>query len=876
MNTKHIFYISALVVTLLACSTKKNTFVSRAFHNLTARYNGYYYAGENIKEGIFKIEKSNKENFDKVIPVYIYPTYEKAKTNSAEFDLAIKKSSMCIQKHAIKDSKGNEISSAGKWIDNNWINIGISHFYKREFFDGIEAFEYVINSYPKSKDKFTAMIWLIKSFNEIGSVSSSEPIISFLKNEKNLPIAIKKELTIVTADYYLRRGQNAEAIAKLMEASRNSHFLFGISKKKRARYSFIVAQLLEKSKDNQRAIAYYKKTIGLKPNYEMVFYSIIKIAKLYDGKIKSVEKTKKSLLKMTTEFKNSDYFDVIYYTLGEIEEKENHLNQAILNYKKSVQTSVSNNNQKALSFLKLGEINFDLNNYQPAEAYYDSTIANLSKDNPEYEIILNRKKTLETLVGHIKTISREDSLQRLVKMNEVDRNAFIENLMLKLEKENELKINEAEKLQVSNNGSSNNQNADINSNFGGLPTFYFYNSNTKAMGISDFTKKWGNRPLEDNWRRYNKTIVVEELEINSKETKDEKKELTSNTKKKKEDYLKDLPFGDTLMNKSTSKIIRAYYLLGTIYKEELNDEKKTILTFEELNKRFPKNIYLLNNYYILYRTFLKAKNETNSNYYKNKILDDFPQSEFALLIKNPEYAIEINTKKSELESFYNGTYNLFKSDNFIQSYAMSKEGISKFGKNDYLPKFEFIKAISYGKLKGIDSLEYGLKLLVAKYPNSDVIPLSKDILLSIKNQKNPESILPVKKTIASLDSFLINFEVEHFLVVLYPDEAKISEEIKINLGRFNSNYYPDNKLTLSDNLFANNKQITLIKSFVGAKESMAYFKNLMKNTQLFSGEIKKELVDIYPVSSSNLPLIYKNKSFETYRLFFNENYKIFE
>jgi hypothetical protein len=92
----------------------------------------------------------------------------------------------------------------------------------------------------------------------------------------------------------------------------------------------------------------------------MVFYSKIKIARLLDVKRTSSEKTKKELVKMTKEFKNSDYYDVIYYTLGEIEEKEKNVDQALYYYKRSVQTSTVNLNQKALSYLKLGEINFDL------------------------------------------------------------------------------------------------------------------------------------------------------------------------------------------------------------------------------------------------------------------------------------------------------------------------------------------------------------------------------------------------------------------------------------------------------------------------------------------------------------------------------------
>lgn len=852
--------------------------MSRAYHNLTARYNGYYYSNENLAEGIYKVEKGHKDNFDKILPIYIYPSNEKAKATFAEFDKAIKKSSLTIQRHAIKDKKGNEIPSAGKWIDNNWINIGVAHFYKKEVFSGIEAFEYVSRTYKKSNDRFTAMMWLVKANNEIGAVSSSEQILTLLKNQKrNLNRTVKNELPVLWADYYIRRGMYTEASAKLMEASRNNQLFFGIPRKKRARYTFIIAQLSEQLKDNKRAIQYYNRTIKLKPNYEMIFYSKIKQARLLDVKRMNPEKTKKDLLKMAKEFKNNEYYDVIYYTLGEIEEKQRNVPQALNYYKKSVQTSVNNPNQKALSYLRMGEINFDLTNYQPAEAYYDSTIATLPNDHPDYANILARKKTLEALVSHIKTISREDSLQRIARMSESERDEYITRLMEQIKKEEERKQQELEaaKLAQQSNTLTGGNPAP---GFGGLPgsgggsSFYFYNPTMVSFGVADFTKKWGNRKLEDNWRRSNKAVVIEEETESSEESG-----VTSNdpksagAEKTKEYYLKDLPLTDTLMQKSNTRVMRAYYLMGTIYKEELHNNKKAIAAYEELNKRYPNNQYALNSYYSLYRIYLAEKNNERAEYYKNKILTEFPDSEFASLIKNPEYAQELNAKKSEVESFYNIVYEQYSRENYSESYIRAHEGLTKFGKNDYSPKFEFIRAMSLGKLKGIDTLELNLKKLVAKYPNSEVTPRAKEVLAAINNQKNPLPKEDPQK--AKKDTFAVNFESEHFIIVITPDDAKIAEGFKTNLALFNTTYYSEKKFDVSSNLFGTNKQLVIIKSFPDAKAAMSYADNVNGDPDVFKGDVKKEVIDIFPILPGNLPLLYKSKEVEAYRTFYNDTYK---
>ncbi len=852
--------------------------MSRAYHNLTARYNGYYYSGVNIDDGIFKIEKNNKDNFEKVLPIYVYPSQENAKSTFPEFDKAIKKSSFCIQRHTIKDSKGNEAPNAGKWIDNNWINIGISQFYKREFFSAIESFEYVTRTYQKSNDKYEAMIWLIKAYNEIGAVSSSEPLISLLSNKKNLPLRVSNELPVVAADYYMRRGMITEATTRLMEASRNSSLLFGVNHKKRARYTFITAQLFEQAKDNKRATAFYKKTIQLRPNYEMIFYSKIKMARLLDVKRNNSEKTKKDLIKMGKEFKNSDYYDVIFYTLGDIEEKERNQTQALYYYKRSVQTSVNNPNQKALSYLKLGEINFDRANYTPAEAYYDSAVVTLSKDHPDYKNIVARKKTLETLVGYMRTISKEDSLQRIAKMSDAEINAFIDKLIIAKEKEEQRKQQEQEAAKNANNGASSmapggdSRSTDVA--FAQAVSFYFYSPNVVAFGIADFTKKWGNRKSEDNWRRSNRALTVEQAK--SDEDSTTKGVVPGNSKNKfaiREAYKKNLPFNDSLLAKSNGRIIKAYYMLGSIYKEELNNTKKTISSFEELNSRFPSNTYLLSTYYTLYRIYQDAKNELKANYYKDKILSEFPNSEFALLIKNPNVAEEMNAQKSEVEIYYNNLYQSYHENNFKQSLAQSREGITKFGNNPYLPKFEFIKSLSLGKVKSIDSMEYSLKLLVAKYPNSEVTPLAKDILTSIKKQKNPEPLKPVQSGKTATDTFVVNLEAQHFIIASIIDDPNLVSEFKTNLNTFNSTYYSNKTFEVSSNLFGSDRQIVILKTFTNAKEVATYFDNLIKDKDLFKGNLKKENIEIFPISAENVPFLYKKKNFTAYKQFYNDHYK---
>lgn len=878
MNFRLFTYLSFILL-LASCSTKKNTVVARGYHNLTARYNGYYYSSESIKDGVYKIEQNNKENYDKTLPVYVYPTPQRAKATFPEFDKAIKKSTTCIQRHAIKDSKDNEIPAAGKWIDNNWINIGIARFYKREFFSGIEAFEYVARTYSHSKDKYDAMVWLVKSYNEVGAVSNSEQILSLLKNEKKLPAHVKKELPALYADYYFRKGLLTEASSKLMEAA-NNRKLFGCTpRKKRARYSFIIAQMLEEQKDIKRARRFYEYTIRLKPNYEMMFYAKIKLARLIDVKRMDTEKTKKNLLKMAKETKNSDYFDVIYYTLGEIEEKESHVPKAMEYYKKSVATSTINPSQKALSYLKLGEINFELTQYPLAQAYYDSTLVTLPNEHPNYKNIVARQKTLDNLVSYLKTIKREDSLQKFAKLSDTEKEAMIQKIIKKMEEDEERAKEEKEKAisnaqSLGNNPVVQDPNLPINA-----ASFYFYNQNTISFGIADFVKKWGNRKNEDNWRRSNKQLTLDDPNANDNSTvnpKDPKdKNAKTDPKKSKEYYLKNVPITDSLMDISHNKIIDAFYLLGSTYKEDLNNTKKSIAAFEELNARYKDHKYLLNTYYLLYKSYEQEKNAERAEFYKNKILNEYPNSEFAQMIKNPKYIDEKQSLLSDVEKDYNVVYSTYVTGNYQDAYSQSNAAIAKFGKNVYLPKFEFIRAMSLGKLKGVDSLEFALKQIVVMYPKSDVAPLSKDILESIKKQKNPEMYggETPKLKVMGKDTFQINFVSEHFLLALCPDDPKIANGFKQKLDAFCKKYYSGKVFNIQSMIFGTKMQLIIVKTFETANEAIKFRDNVKDDKDVFKDEVKKELFTLMIISAENMPMFYSKKNVMGYQLFYDDNYK---
>lgn len=864
---------------------------------MNARFNGYFNSTESIKEGQYKIRTAHKDNFDEIIPVFVIPENdEEAKKTYPEFDRAIKKASLMIQRHAIKEKNSSAETTkhgANKWIDNCWINIGIAKYYKREFFGSIEALDYVTKNYAKYKDKYTAWLWLAKAYNEIGAVSESEVILDNLNNDKKIPEDVKKELYGVQADYYIKRGNYKEALKYLDKGISQKYFFNREKKLQKARYVFIAGQISEEQQNYKKAREYYKKVIKLKPDYEMVFYAKMKTALLFDDNPSELQKRKSELLQMTKETKNSDYLDVIYYTLGNIEEKQNNINKATEYYTLSVRTSSNNPKQKAYSYLKLGDVFFDQGQYVPAGMYYDSAITTLPKTHKNYDKIAAKKEVLQNLIKYIKGIQELDSLIKLSKMDKEEIDRLIDRQIKQYIAEKEKKKEEQKSKSLLPPGPTNPNDPNNNPFAMQTSSFYFYNPSAVSYGIQDFIKKWGPRPLEDDWRRSikNKTSTNNNdnnssdnnVTANNQNSNNNTSNNASNNKKNetdpkttKEYYLSKLPTTDSAYQSMVNKIIEYYYLMALTYKEDLGNYPKSIEAFEELITKYPENKYQLSSYYQLYLLHQKTGNTSKSNEYKEKILNQYPNSEYAQLIKNPTYSVNKQNQLNAIEQKYETLYNAYISMNFQQCYQLSQEMINGGLSDKMLQKVEFLKAVCDGKLKGIDTLEMNMKKYIALHPKSELKDRANEIILAInkfKNQKTDTNNIQKKDSLSPASAYKYDANALHYFIIISPDDPKIINTIQNKINAFNQQYYSNEEFSINSMLFTQGKQLIILKSFGNAEKALQYF-NLFTNDEEVMGNIPKDAFEFYIISNDNYKQLLQNKDINTYKQFFTKQYKV--
>ena len=80
-KTNRILVITALLVSallLVSCSTKKNKWNRRVWHNMTAHYNVWWNGNQSIQEGEKALRNAVKDDYTTTLPVFNYGTKEDA------------------------------------------------------------------------------------------------------------------------------------------------------------------------------------------------------------------------------------------------------------------------------------------------------------------------------------------------------------------------------------------------------------------------------------------------------------------------------------------------------------------------------------------------------------------------------------------------------------------------------------------------------------------------------------------------------------------------------------------------------------------------------------------------------------------------------
>lgn len=882
--------LSILLIT--SCSTKKNKWNRRVYHNITSHYNVWWNGDQSVKEGEKTLRETVKDDYTSILPVFNYGTKENALALNSQMDRAIEKSSICVQRHSMYFG-GKEYV---KWIDDAYLLMAKGNFYKQEYIPARRTFDFVANSYKHDNIIYTANLWLAKTYIETQQFPKAESLLQSLivataENDK-MPKYVRKNLDLVFADYHIKMKQYDEAVRYLKRA-----LLTNIDKYQRTRAMFILGQIYESQGDNAKATEQFKAVIKKHPNYEMTFESKMNLAKCHDSN--DTTSIMKMFWKMLDDTKNVDYKDRIFYAMSEVALKRNYEDLGIKYLRNSVATSKANDKQKVMSSLKVASMLFDNKDYILSQAYYDTVVMTMDRSYPEYDSLLNLSVMLSDLVENLTTYQLQDSLLRLADMDSISRNKIISQVIEDYKEEQERLEKEKElKEQLALLGGDQITNPNMSNPNTSSSSWYFYNQTSLTRGATEFRNKWGNRKLEDFWFISNKRSMMTEEEVAENElleyfseeelaslTEDEINKLLEERKGENAQdtaqykptdigyYLQQLPFSEKQKKEANNKILQALNNIGYIYYDNLADYNNSIEAYTELNERYPANEHELSSWYYLFKMHSSKQEKSKSDTYKNLILSKYPDSNQAKIITDPEYFVKEQAKGQESSVLYASTFEAYQNGQY-KTVRINTNKARELYANDtaLMPRFEFLDAIAAGKLQVVDSMAYALYRLVQKYPTSSIKPHALDVLLKANEMYNlglpVESARQKEKEPEKEYPYIYNPDEPYYVMIICNTKSVRINPLKIRLNDFNKDSFRMTKLSVKNVMLNKQESIVTIEEFENEYKASDY-KTAMFLTDYLFGGIKEDQYKVLLISKSNYPIFFKNKNVEEYIEFFN-------
>ena len=738
---KHIFSLGFLLF-LVACSTKKDTFLARKSHALSTKYNILYNGQIGLDKGVNGIKANSKDNFWKRLPIERMQMEEEispdGKPKNADFELAETKATKAIQKHSMNIG-GREKNSQ---IDEAYLLLGKSRYYDQRFVPALDAFNYILYKYPNSSRIYEAKIWREKTNMRLGNDALVVKNMTKMLKEKELKKQVFADANALLSEAFLNLEEKDSALVKLKIAERYTKV-----KAERARYRFILGQLYEELGKKDSAIYSYQSVIDMnrKSERKYVIQAYAKKAQLFDYKTGDTTTFLKTYNKLIADRENRPFLDVIYREKAVFYDKNDKQKEALNFYNTSLKKATTDQYLIASNYRDLGNMYFKNADYPVAAKYYDSTLVKLDVKTREFIRIQKTRKDLDEVIQLEAIAKTNDSILNVVALSETDRVLYFENYIDKLKKDDEAKRILEEKLKEKQENierntktalidpASPNQEAgkpirksplapptiDVSSSQQAASVFYFYNTTTIAFGKLEFKKTWGDRSSRGNWRlSANKTDFTVNDSINgNKATSEDKLAIDKPVETYTTDYyLKQLPTKQTAIDSIAKERNFAYYQLGVIYKEKFKEYELASTKLEQLLKNNPEEKLILPTLYNLYKIYQitdVAKAET----IKNKISSQFPDSRYAQIINNTNSNVASDNESPE--KVYNKWYKLYQEEQYAVVLAKIDDLINQFSGDEIVSKFELLKATTLGKLRGLLAYKKALQELADNYPNSE-------------------------------------------------------------------------------------------------------------------------------------------------------------
>lgn len=898
-----LFALAGILCLASGCSTQKNTAATRSFHQTKVKYNIFFNGNIAFEEGQRAIINAHEDDFSSVIPLYPVSDHKAAEASTSQMDKTIEKCRKCIKLHSIKakpkpDPKKRSDPKYRLWLeqeefnnqmDNVWIRLGEAEFSKGDFLGSIGTFTYVINHYKTNPDVIArCQLWIARGYAELGWQYEAEDMLEKV-NVDALSRKHASQYAVTKADVLLKGKQYHEAIPFVKLALPNEK-----RKVHRPRFHYVLAQLYQLEGKNKEAAEAYKRCIKLAPVPAMDFNARVNRA-ILEGR-----SSIRMLQKMAKLSKYKDQLDCIYGAIGDIYLAAGDTAQALENYGLAIEKSTQAGPDKAAVLIKAGDLFYERRDYPSAQPCYNEATTIISTEHEDYNRLRKRSETLDELIVEYNTVLLQDSLQYLASLLPEEQLAIVEKIIADLIKAEE-EAAEQELIAQREAENSDLQSVDTRNMLGGgggaAAEWYFYNPQLIRSGKQTFTKYWGNRPLEDNWRRLSKAVSASFAENQEEADLMELDSISSDSTEtiapvetdihKPEYYLQQIPKTPEDFALSDSLIADALYNLIYIYQDQVGDQALADETFAEFERRFPNDRRLVDLYYMRYLRALKNDDTAEAERYRQTIIAHWPESDQARIVSQPDYFDRLRRMAQEQDSLYEQTYNAYRRSDFSSVKSGKIYAETNYPLSPLMPRFLFLNAVAVARTDGQEPFIAELLDMVSRYPESELSAMAKDMLAmmgqGMESQKGAmtsdlDEMRGQSETAADkADMEDVAFSTEtntiSFILLLLPE----ADEIKLNkllyeVALFNFSQFLIRDFDLFKMPVYGEGCALRIEGFENLGET-DWFEGLMIKNPDLSAFLADAKVRIVKITEDNYKLIPATFSLEDYYLFLQNNKK---
>ena len=820
----------------------------------------------------------HEDNYETVLSIFRYGSEQQMGTVSSNMDIAYQKASTAIRRHSM-NIRGVEYN---RWVDDSYFLIARSHYFRRDFNLAVLTFEYIIRQF-ESPLKYKSMVWVAKTY--IQAEQFNNALQALERVSRNIEDGLLDEealllYNMVYADYHLQQENYRQAAPYLEESLKLSG-----NRAQRTRLTFILAQTYHRDRNYSAAQQTYARVLKLNPDFQMAFQARINMAMAFDTQSGDARFILSELEDMLKDSRNREFRDQIYYALAQFSMRQNNTDKAIDYYNLALENYRGNSLQKGVTFLRLGEIYFDRKEYRQSATMYDSTMVYLSREYPNYETAGRRNLILKELATYLNVVEREDSLQRLASLSTTERNAILDQIIEDIQEEERLEREREQeralmRQEMARHGRSRGQMADT-----GGGGWYFYNPSAISFGQNEFYAKWGERDLEDLWRISNKRIMAF---VDTGEFVLDDDELQEGGRVTRASLMENIPTTPEKMQASNTRLARAYYNKGILFKEKLNDRPAAIQSFETLLSRFPESEQKLYSAYFLYTMYDNAGNTLRAQTFKNLIIEDFPDTDFAKILSDPNYAENLRARQAKVKQVYGDAFDAYQQARFSEALSLIQEAERLEQSIDQAGQFSFLRALIIGKTKEPEDFVESLVYVTENFQGTPVHEPAENLLAYLGSSGtaiDPESPRrSERRRMADLTDehadmmektpFLYRPESVHFYVMVVNTRSAQIRQLRADINEFNRDTFSDDNLNISTLFFDDRRQLVTITNFPDAEKAIDY--GLLLKEELTKKEYDDENYQGFIISVDNYPIFYQERKLDEYMEFYNVAYSFEE